>query len=56
MLDVIFDPFAETFTTGAVAKKLGRKSISVEIEPEFYKIGLRRLGMTDTHKSDKIIK
>lgn len=54
--DVIFDPFAGTFTTGAVAKKLGRKSISVEIEPEFYKIGLRKLGMTDTHKSDKIIK
>lgn len=54
--DVIFDPFAGTFTTGAVAKKLGRKSISVEIEPEFYKIGLRRLGITDTYKGDKLIK
>lgn len=54
--DVVFDPFAGSFTTGAVAKKLGRKSISIDIEPEFYKIGLRRLGIADAYKGEKLVK
>lgn len=54
--DVVFDPFAGSFTTGAVAKKLGRKSISIDIESEFYKIGLRRLGIADTYKGEKLVK
>ena len=54
--DVVFDPFAGSFTTGAVAERLGRKSISIDIEPEFYKIGLRRLGITDSYKGEKLVK
>lgn len=54
--DVVLDPFAGSFTTGAVAKRLGRKSISIDIEPEFYKIGLRRLGITDTYKGEPLVK
>ncbi len=46
--NVILDPFAGTFTTAAVAKRLGRKSISIEAQEEYLKIGLRRvLGMQE---------
>lgn len=46
--DIVFDPFAGTFTTAAVAKSLNRKSISIEMQDEYLKIGLRRaLGMKE---------
>lgn len=41
--DTILDPFSGTFTTSFVAKSLGRKSIGIEIEDEYIKIGLRRV-------------
>ena len=40
--DVVMDPFSGTFTTSSVAKRLGRKSIGIEREKEYIKIGLRR--------------
>lgn len=40
---LILDPFAGTFTLGAVAKRLGRNSISIESQAEYFKIGLRRV-------------
>ncbi|MEY3869344.1 MAG: hypothetical protein RLZZ338_3235 [Cyanobacteriota bacterium] len=43
--DVILDPFAGTFTASAVAQRLNRKSIGIEREEEYVKIGLRRLGI-----------
>lgn len=46
--DVVLDPFSGTFTTSHVAKILKRKSIGIEIEEEYIKIGLRRLGL-ETH-------
>lgn len=54
--DIVFDPFAGSFTTGAVAKRLGRNSISIDIEPEFYKIGLRRLDIATTYKGELLTK
>lgn len=45
--DLVLDPFAGTFTTCAVAKRLGRKSIGIELQKEFVKIGVRRLGIAD---------
>ena len=41
--DVVLDLFAGTFTTAAVAKKLQRRTISVELQKEYLKIGLRRV-------------
>ncbi len=41
--DTVLDPFSGTFTTSFVAKKLGRKSIGIDISDEYYKIGLRRV-------------
>ena len=43
--DLVLDPFAGTFTTCAVAKRLRRNSIGIEQEREYFKIGVRRLGL-----------
>ena len=42
--DLVLDPFAGTFTTCAVAQRLYRKSIGIEFQEEYFKIGLRRLS------------
>ncbi len=44
--DIVLDPFSGSFTTSSVAKELGRKSIGIEINKEYYKIGLRRTGVS----------
>mgnify|MGYP001611913040 CR=1 FL=1 len=41
--DVIFDPFAGTFTTSLAAGKLGRNSIGVELNYKFLNFGIRRI-------------
>ena len=52
---LILDPFAGTFTTAAVAKRLGRQSISIESQAEYLKIGLRRvLGMQE-YQGEKLL-
>lgn len=43
--DVILDPFSGSFTTSAVAIKLGRAAIGIELNEEYYEIGLRRTGI-----------
>ncbi|MGB5771472.1 MAG: adenine-specific DNA-methyltransferase [Crocosphaera sp.] len=54
--DTILDPFSGTFTTSAVAEKLGRKSIGIEREEEYIKIGLRRLGISTHYNGDVLQK
>ena len=41
--DTVLDPFSGTFTTSFVAKSLGRKSIGIEIDEDYTKIGIRRV-------------
>ena len=48
--DVVLDPFSGTFTTSYVAQKLGRQSIGIELQEEYIKIGLRRLGLATEYK------
>ena len=43
--DLVLDPFAGTFTAAAVAKRLGRRSVSFDANLDYVKIGLRRLGL-----------
>jgi site-specific DNA-methyltransferase (adenine-specific) len=43
--NLVLDPFAGTFTTSAVAQRLQRRSIGIEQNIEYIKIGLRRLGI-----------
>lgn len=54
--DVVLDPFSGTFTTSAVAARLGRKSIGIEINEEYVKIGLRRVGIPSTYSADVLAK
>ena len=54
--DTIFDPFGGSFTTGAVAKKLDRKSISVELNPEYFEIGIRLLKISEEYNGKILIK
>ena len=43
--DLVVDPFAGSFTTCAVAKRLGRRSVGIESQEEYVKVGLRRLSL-----------
>ena len=44
--DVILDPFFGTGTTGAVARRLGRRWIGIEREPTYVKIARQRIQST----------
>lgn len=52
--DIILDPFGGTGTTSAVAKKLKRKFLTMEISEEYYNIILRRLNFEIIEKEKKI--
>lgn len=47
--DTVLDPFSGTFTTCAVALKNERKAIGIELQEEYVKIALRRLGIQKTY-------
>jgi site-specific DNA-methyltransferase (adenine-specific) len=53
--DVVLDPFAGTFTTGAVAQRLGRRSICIEREEKYIPVGLRRLGIAESFQGKTIV-
>ena len=53
--NLVLDPFAGTFTTAAVAKRLGRKSISIELQEEYLKIGLRRVLEWTEYQGEKLL-
>ena len=44
--DVVLDPFSGSFTTTATAIRLKRLAIGIELNEEYYEIGLRRTGIT----------
>jgi site-specific DNA-methyltransferase (adenine-specific) len=52
--DLVLDPFAGTFTTSFVAKKLGRQSTGIEIEEDYVKIGLRRLQIMTHYRGEEL--
>lgn len=52
--DIVLDPFSGTFTTSFVAKNLNRQTIGIELEPDFYQIGLRRVLNIDSYKGNKL--
>lgn len=54
--DLVLDPFSGTFTTSAVAQKLGRRSCGIEKELEYVKIGLRRLSIQDELDGERLLK
>lgn len=50
--EIILDPFSGTFTTSYVAQTLGRDSVGIEIQEDFVKIGLRRLGVREIYNDE----
>jgi modification methylase len=44
--DVVLDPFFGTGTTGAVARRLGRRWIGIEREPAYVKVARERIAST----------
>lgn len=54
--DIILDPFSGSFTTASVALKHNRKVIGIELNEEFYKMGLRRTNLCDSYKGETLEK
>ncbi len=54
--DIVLDPFSGSFTTSAVASRLGRVSIGIDMNEEYFEIGLRRTGITDEYNGKKLVK
>ena len=54
--DIVLDPFSGTFTTAYVAQSLQRKSIGIELQEEYVKIGLRRLNLAQSYNGEVLRK
>lgn len=54
--DIVLDPFSGSFSTSATAQKLGRRSIGIEINEEYVKIGLRRLKIPSNYNEEELVK
>ncbi|MEJ1933701.1 adenine-specific DNA-methyltransferase, partial [Nostoc sp. NIES-2111] len=54
--DMVLDPFSGSFSTCAVAKRLGRKSMGIEINEEYVKIGIRRLDLPSPYTYEELAK
>lgn len=48
--DIVLDPFSGSFTTAAVALKLNRKAIGIELNEEFFLMGIRRTNLATEYK------
>lgn len=54
--EIVMDPFGGSFSTAAVATKLGRRAISMDINKEYFKIGIRRTGISDVYDGEVLQK
>lgn len=54
--DIVLDPFSGSFTTASVALRLKRKAIGIELNEEFYKMGIRRTNLGDEYRGEKLEK
>jgi len=54
--DIVLDPFFGTGTTGAVAKKLGRKYIGIEQEKEYRAVAKKRINAIKTIDDKTLLK
>ncbi len=49
---VVLDPFSGSGTTGAVAKRLGRDFVGVEINPQYRRMAIERIAAVATAKKE----
>jgi DNA modification methylase len=54
--DLVLDPFSGSFTTGAVASRLGRRTLSFEKNEAYLPTGLRRIGIQSDIPSETLVK
>lgn len=54
--DIVLDPFSGSFTTSAVAVRLGRLAVGIDLNDDFYKIGIRRTGISNTYNGQTLVK
>lgn len=54
--DIILDPFAGSFTTSAVAVRLGRIGIGIDMNREYFEIGIRRTGISNEYNGKLLVK
>ena len=54
--DVVFDPFSGSFTTSAVAVRLGRYAVGIDMNEEYFEMGIRRTGIATEYKGKPLIK
>lgn len=54
--DVVLDPFSGSFTTSAVAIKLNRKAIGIDLNEDYFEIGIRRTGIATEHNGKTLEK
>lgn len=54
--DTILDPFSGSFTTSAVAVRLGRNAIGIDMNEEFFEIGIRRTGISMEYNGKPLAK
>lgn len=54
--DVVLDPFSGSFTTSAVAVKLNRVAVGIDMNEEYFEMGLRRTRITNEYKGKTLVK
>lgn len=54
--DVVLDPFSGSFTTSAVATRLGRIGIGIDMNEEYFEMGIRRTGIASEYKGKPLVK
>ncbi len=54
--DVVLDPFSGFFTTSTVATKLGRIGVDIDINKEYFEIGVGRVGIATDYQGKHLIK
>jgi site-specific DNA-methyltransferase (adenine-specific) len=54
--DVVLDPFSGSFTTSTVAVRLGRVAIGVDMNEEYFEMGIRRTGIANKYKGKLLVK
>ena len=53
---IVLDPFSGSFTTSAVAIRLGRKAIGIDINREYFEVGIRRTGIANFYNGKELVK
>lgn len=53
--DIVLDPFFGSGTTGAVAKRLGREYIGIELNPKYCEKAAERIGKTEEKEKSEVL-